>query len=350
MYLKAATLDDLLTRVFKKILKSNIRLTATKGANAEIAGVCLELTQPRARLSRTEVKGTIFSCLGEFLWYASQSKDSAQMEYYLSRYRDFAEEDGTVWGAYGPRIFGGERSQYAIVLETLLRKPTSRQAIIQLFEREDIEKEYKDVPCTCSLQFLQRNGFLHLIVHMRSNDAYWGLPHDVFAFTLIQEMVANQLGYKLGKYKHMVGSLHIYDKFRTDVDLYLKEGLQPTNAMPPMSTGDQWPDVRKLVAAEARLRNEGIAAVDAVLATAEQLTPFWSDMARLLAIYALTKGYDGQTDRLRQVVKLQDEMSSRFYYRTYIRRRFKAAERAHEQLSLLAIEPVDHEETSIEGH
>lgn len=339
MYLKAATLDDLLAKVFEKLLKSKVRLRATKGDNVEISGVVLELTQPRARLSRTEVKGTIFSCLGEFLWYVSCSNSSEQMVYYLSRYRDFAEEDGTIWGAYGPRIFGGERSQYENVLQTLRDKPTSRQAVIQLFDKEDIEATRKDVPCTCTLQFLQREGVLHLVVHMRSNDAYWGLPHDVFAFTMIQEIVANELGYKLGSYKHLVGSLHLYDASREDVSLFLGEGIQPTSAMPSMSPGRQWPDINVVFAQEALLRSTGPSSVDAALEAISSLTPFWADMVRLLAIYALTKGSQGELGKLRQVVNLQNEMSSQ-YYRTYIRRRTRVVERKFEQLSLIAKEPT----------
>lgn len=334
VYLKAATLDDLLARVFEKLLRSKVRLKATKGDNVEISGVVLELTQPRARLSRTEVKGTIFSCLGEFLWYLSCSNSSTQMEYYLSRYKNFAEADGTIWGAYGPRIFGGDRSQYEVVLETLRRKPNSRQAVIQLFDQDDILEDHKDVPCTCTLQFIHREGVLHLIAHMRSNDSYWGLPHDVFAFTMIQEIVANELGYKLGSYKHLVGSLHLYDKDRDDVQRFLAEGIQPTSAMPVMSQGRQWPDITQVFVAEAALRTKGIEEVEVALSAAADLTPFWADVVRLLTIYALTKGSKGEPDRLRRVVKLQNEMSSP-YYKTYIRRRAKLVERKQEQLLLI---------------
>src|SRR5260221_1465494 len=211
MHIKAGTLDDLLDAAFRALLKSRIHLKATKGANAELSGVVLELTQPRARLSRTEAKGHVFSCLGEFLWYLSCSNNLEPIRHYLPEYSRFAEKDGTIWGAYGPRIFGGERSQYEIVRELLRRKPTSRQAVIQLFDRRDIEKEYNDVPCTCALQFMARGELLHMIVQMRSNDSFIGLPHDVFAFTMIQELLARDLGYKLGTYKHMVGSFHLYD-------------------------------------------------------------------------------------------------------------------------------------------
>jgi thymidylate synthase len=42
-------------------------------------------------------------------------------------------------------------------------------------------------------QFHLSEKQLHLSVTLRSNDAYWGLPHDVFSFTMIQEMMARRL-------------------------------------------------------------------------------------------------------------------------------------------------------------
>lgn len=347
MYLKARTLDDLLLKVFQAILKSKVRLTATKGANSEVSGVCLELLQPRARLSRTEAKGTIYSCIGEFLWYASKSNDVSHMIYYLPKYTDYAEADGTVWGAYGPRIFGGEPSQWETLVATLSAKSTSRQAVIQLFDRTDILEPHKDVPCTCTLQFLLRNGLLELVVHMRSNDAYWGLPHDVFAFTMLQEVLANQLGVKIGKYKHLVGSLHIYDKFRARIDRYLGEGVQSSSkAMPAMPAGDPWPHIRTLIEIEALLRIEGLAGVGAAMEKAGRLPAYWADFVRLLAIFALTREGDERIERFRRVVELQNQMSDP-YYKTYIRKRQKAAEREQTQPSLLdAVETP--EETDIE--
>jgi Alpha-glutamyl/putrescinyl thymine pyrophosphorylase clade 3 len=72
-HLSADTLDDLLLKVFPKILRSGQRVRASKGWNKELCGVVLELRNPLARLSRTETKGTVFSCLGETLWYLARS-------------------------------------------------------------------------------------------------------------------------------------------------------------------------------------------------------------------------------------------------------------------------------------
>jgi thymidylate synthase len=69
----ADTLDDLLVKVFPKILQNGQRVKASKGWNRELSGVVLELRNPLARLSRSETKGTVFSCLGETLWYLAGS-------------------------------------------------------------------------------------------------------------------------------------------------------------------------------------------------------------------------------------------------------------------------------------
>src|SRR5437667_10779032 len=60
MHIKADRLDDLLRRVFSELLKSPNRIKPRRGHATELAGVLLHLTNPRARLSRTETKGRLF--------------------------------------------------------------------------------------------------------------------------------------------------------------------------------------------------------------------------------------------------------------------------------------------------
>ena len=176
----ADTLDDLLVKVFPKILQNGQRVKASKGWNRELSGVVLELRNPLARLSRSETKGTVFSCLGETLWYLAGSNELEFIKYYIGIYGKFAESDGTIHGAYGPRLFDMRSgvNQVENVIKLLRRKPSSRQAVVQLFNAEDLLKDYNDIPCTCTMQFLVRKGSLHLLVHMRSNDAFLGFRHN----------------------------------------------------------------------------------------------------------------------------------------------------------------------------
>jgi thymidylate synthase len=285
-HLVADTLDDLLRSVFPKVLRRGQRVKASKGWNKELSGVVLELRNPLARLSRTETKGTVFSCLGETLWYLAKSNQLAFIKYYINIYGRFAESDGTVNGAYGPRLFGmrAKVNQIDNVIKLLRKKPSSRQAVVQLFNAEDLLKDYNDIPCTCTMQFFARKGSLNAVVHMRSNDAFLGLPHDVFAFTFIQELIARSLELKLGTYKHMVGSLHIYDVDKEKVRKYLKEAYQSRISMPRMPPGDPWTNLKKLLKVEAQIRQGNQVHVDRY-----KVPSYWADLMRLLQVFALNK-------------------------------------------------------------
>ena len=103
----------------------------------------------------------------------------------------------------------GEIDQFESIERLLRRKSGSRRAVIQLFNAEDIAADHKEIPCTTTLQFHLREELLHMSVTLRSNDAYWGLPHDVFCFTMLQEMMARRLGVEIGEYYQYVGSMHV---------------------------------------------------------------------------------------------------------------------------------------------
>jgi len=302
--LQSDTLDDLLRRVFDRILRAGTDIGASRGQNRELCSVLLHLTNPLARLSRTETKRMLFSALGELAWYLSGSKQADFITYYIKLYKDDTEVDGTIHGAYGPRAFHPEgASQFDNVMALLRERPTTRKAVIQLFDGDDLKGEYKDVPCTCTLQFFVRGGRLNLAVAMRSNDAYFGLPHDVFAFTMIQEIAARTLGYQLGHYSHFAGSLHIYQPFIAEARQYLDEGWQDSlvAAMPPMPPGDPWPSINVFLKAETAVRS-GRPPGKRRMAT---LPDYWQDLVRLLHVYSLWK-----RDRRSEIPAIKKQMAS----------------------------------------
>ena len=148
----------------RDFFKEGVRVKASKGWNTELSGVLLEIRNPRARLSRTETKGTVFSCLGETLWYLAKTNKLNFIKYYLAHYGQFSDDRKTVYGAYGPRLFKmrGKVDQLAVVTSLLREKPSTRQAVIQLFDAEDLLKPHNDIPCTCTFQFfIRRNKTTH---------------------------------------------------------------------------------------------------------------------------------------------------------------------------------------------
>lgn len=293
-----STLDDLLRSSFQAVLTQGAPIQPTRGEATEVIGACLELTNPRARLSRTESRRRAVSAVAELCWYLSGTNEVQPIAFYISKYEDEAEQDGSVYGGYGPRLFGsGSGARFTAVLDLLRTNPESRRAVVQIFDHQDIAGDRRrDVPCTCTLQFLLRDGQLNLIVSMRSNDVYLGLPHDVFAFTMLQELAARSLDAELGRYVHTVGSLHLYTPDRTRVDEFLSEGWQSTvDPMPPMPSGDPWPSVEKLLQAEEQIR-QGVQFSDVQLP--DQV--YWADLARILGANVARR--NGEVEKAREIL------------------------------------------------
>ena len=302
-YFSGETLDDVMRWVLDHILSEGQEIRPTKGPAKELSGVLLELTNPLARISRTETKGKPFSCLGELFWYLAQTKDLSFITYYLREYRAYADGQ-EIYGGYGPRLFNWDGlNQFGNVADILKRKPDSRQAVIQLFDAQDIVGPHNDIPCTCTMQFMVRGEQLHLLTYMRSNDAFVGMPHDIFCFTMLQEIMARMLSVELGQYKHMVGSLHLYDKSIDNAGQFLDEGWQSTTTlMRPMPGGDPWPAIDLVLSAEHAIRTDQESDPESLL---DGLDSYWADLVRLLLIYRASKNRDD--DRIKE---LRGKMSS----------------------------------------
>jgi thymidylate synthase len=98
MRFEAETLDDALLKLYPELLSRASNVTASRGKNAEILGALIEIARPRARLSRSETRGKLFSSLGELLWYLTGDNQLNFIERYIRRYRDESEDGVTVHG------------------------------------------------------------------------------------------------------------------------------------------------------------------------------------------------------------------------------------------------------------
>ncbi|SCX72794.1 thymidylate synthase [Variovorax sp. EL159] len=315
MYLAADSLDDLLFKVYKQILARGTAIKPSKGDARETSGMLLKLSAPRVRLSRSESRGLLFSCLGELLWILAGSNRLDFIQHYIPRYDEFSDDKKTIYGAYGPRLFGKTpNDQVARVIQLLKDKQDSRQAVLQLFDRTDTLEFHRDVPCTCTLQFMVRDSRLHMLTSMRSNDAWLGLPHDVFTFTMLQELVARSVGIELGEYKHAVGSLHLYDEHHDKALQFLDEGWQTHRPMPPMPKSDPWVAVKGLVDFEKKVRTSH----GSIPTPPATMDPYWEDLATLLTIHKAGLVPNNQPEIRRLKRRIHDDV-----YSTYIKRRYK---------------------------
>ena len=210
-----ASIDHLWDHVIRSLLDGGCAMPSRDGDTIEMMGSHLQLLDINANflMSGGRDLSPIYAA-GEMLWYLAGSNDGGQIMHYAPSYKRFLEQDGTAWGAYGERF--DRYDQIDHIMAMLHEKPDSRQAVMTIYDPMDLIQaaagSKKDIPCTLSLQFLVRNGELNLIVTMRSNDVWFGLPYDVFCFSTLQALLAEGLGLENGWYVHQAGSIHLYKK------------------------------------------------------------------------------------------------------------------------------------------
>lgn len=302
MRIEGESLDDLLRQSYEMLGGNAVSNSGTRAKIvAEVIGVSLNLKNPRARLSRSSDRGIPLSAVGELLWYLSGTDDPDFITSYIRNYRKEVGSNGRINGAYGPRLFSKFGiNQFDAVAKLLERKPNTKRAVMQIYCATDLLTD-DEVPCTTTLQFLNRNGKLHAVASLRSNDAYYGLPHDVFCFTMLQEMLAKRLNLELGEYTQMVGSFHLYEGFEEKAAEYLKEGYHRVEEMPEMPDGDPFLLLPDLLEAEAAVRSQA-QGEDALVSS---LPYYWADVLRL-AQAKITK--DGE-----RLAQIRETLQNRSY-------------------------------------
>lgn len=185
------------------------RYRSPRGLKTLDLGMCvIELTEPtdalplgmRPQLSKRVAAAEAIQLIGGF------SNPKLMLDA-SPRFARYAESDGRFHGAYGQRV----GMQVALALRKLVRDRETRQAVVTLWDPSlDNQVNKKDYPCTVALRFSLENDALCLDVIMRSNDAWLGLPYDLFQFTQLQLTAARTLGVIAGSYRHTVWSMHLY--------------------------------------------------------------------------------------------------------------------------------------------
>ncbi len=208
----------------------------------EILTAKLVLRNPRNRIiTLPSRKFSKRYFVGELAFYLDGSNDLDFIAHYAPFWRQVSDDDKTVNSAYGKRLFRNFNSsgytQFDYAIKCLKEDKDSRKSIMEIYNPNDARKS-KDNPCTMYLQFFIRNDKLIAEAHMRSNDIWLGIPYDIAFFTIVQEMIFVGLkrhypDLELGPYKHLVGSLHLYERNFNDVKMLLQDStIQESSVLP----------------------------------------------------------------------------------------------------------------------
>lgn len=178
-------------------------------------------------LLHPERRANPFFHLFEAFWMLGGRRDAAFLNRYVKDFRErFAEQDGSLWGAYGWRwsyYFGVDQLERAV--DDLVRDPDSRRVVISMWDpdwdpkiaRGEVSVSGKDIPCNTHLYLRLRprpNGErdLAMTVCCRSNDLVWGLyGSNAVHFSVLQEYLAWCLDARVGELVTLSHDAHVYE-------------------------------------------------------------------------------------------------------------------------------------------
>jgi thymidylate synthase len=285
------SLDEIQKWVLHSLLEQGEESSPRGMRTLELYPVAFILNNPRSRcVASANRRWSLPLALGEFCWHISGSNEVRFIEYYAPQWKRFAEEDRVLGSCYGYRIFNQEflfRSQWDRLVELLRKDRESRRAVLTFADSSlSLSASAKDVACTNTLQFLIRSDRLHAFVSMRSNDAIWGLPYDVFLFSMIQELLACELNLELGTYSHFATSLHIYERHFDLANRIVRERQVPSFEMPRM-TGHT--ELRHFLRLEATQREYDFTGLN----SANSLSNYWQELLDVLKWYGQAKRSGG---------------------------------------------------------
>lgn len=267
------------------IVSNGKRYSSRAGDMVEVLSYGMKILNPNT-FAASRKFSPVYAA-GELLWYLSRDNCGDMISHYAPSYSKYLETDvlgvARARGGYGARI----RWTLGQTIKHLLEKlgKNTRQAVIPIFNETDVDVETNDCPCTLTWQFLPRADKLHMITTMRSNDAWLGLPYDLFCFTRIQSLVADAVGLDVGTYTHQVGSMHLYekdvDKAREALSNNLKHELERTRTIT-----DHMSAIELATTLEKKIRNKklGVASATKLVADSKLYQTFLGQMLVLCAM------------------------------------------------------------------
>jgi len=144
-------------------------------------------------------------------------------------WRRCADQGGMINSNYGWMAYSTQNhEQYKHVLEELRKNPSSRRTTM-IYMRPEMWHDYQvngrsDFCCTWGHTFHVRDDVLHMIVNMRSNDAWAGFRNDRAWAEYVQTELASDLDLVAGDIRWHADSLHFYEQQFYLVDHFRRTG------------------------------------------------------------------------------------------------------------------------------
>lgn len=162
-----------------------------------------------------------------YFWFKKASAKDTSILDYFDEYKSCIDAEHKEFNSnYG--IYAYKRKGLKYCIDSLLKNQNTRQACFCINNNVAMGEKSIDKLCTNTIQFFIRNGFLKMIVQMRSSNFLTLLPYDAFMFSVFYWEVYHELKKQYSELRPyniqmQVSSFHCY---RADYNR-IKEDLEP---------------------------------------------------------------------------------------------------------------------------
>lgn len=241
MEFKTKNTNTLAPLVYKAINGHGLLENSRNGAVRRIPEpVTIELTHPWERVCFSPLRDAnpFFHVIEAMAMLAGEN--SVRLMAHFAKNMESFSDNGRDYNAfYGTRARVTWGDQLDAVIVELINNPTSRQAVVQLWDPADLTKKTKDKACNLELLFRVTPWHtVEMTTFNRSNDAVLGgvTGANIVHLSFFHEYVACGVGLPMGSWWHISNNLHAYvdhpkwqlmSAYNDHVDFYVDMRYQP---------------------------------------------------------------------------------------------------------------------------
>lgn len=295
-------------QILSDILDNGIEIKATKTLSTgsekttkDLWNYSIKLENPMDSVVKSNSnKFWVAGAVSRFIWMMGANNRIKDIEFYWGKgVGNFSDDEIIMPGSnYGARMITPRpgMNQIESVIERLKKNPSTRRGAISIYHPEDAVRNSKDIPCAFGVFYTLRGGKLNTTIIMRSNNASFLFPYNIFEFSLLSEVIANEVGVKMGELHFQAVSMHLYEKDFEKAQKVIDENeFNDFSFSNPIPQGnDSLDKIKKLIKLEADLRHAsmGITKDNVItwidLAKAE-LDEYWTQFYLIILHYIADK-------------------------------------------------------------
>lgn len=144
----------------------------------------------------------------EWLWYMSGDRSVEEIKKQAKIWDSMHGGDNLVWSNYG--YWWKLNDQLRRIIEMLKIDSETRRAILVHYDPNQVQDYLYDTPCNVFLHFYIIGNQLHLTIHARSIDVWYGFCNDQYMFSKLLMQVCDEIGKDIGSMYFQITNFHLY--------------------------------------------------------------------------------------------------------------------------------------------